>query len=279
MLTTTRFFITLDPSHLQHISAKHTIFGRLVSGEDVLDQIASIDVDDKDFRPAEPVLISRCGELERRKKPTASKPQPARVSQDYSRDRGRRQRSTDRDVEMEDSPEPRNLNKHRRQSDNVVDEGIRGRPRQRSGARSPTRSLSTQSEDSETGSATDQSSPTKVHKRKRSASPSRHANGERRRRSLPNQYRDDRFNRPREDDDRYRPSPRRDDHKYPARKRDDEPRYSGGRHDDRYRPSRERNPHADHGRLGGSSYGENDPPVKFKGRGVMKYQESETRAW
>ena len=54
-----------------------------------------------------------------------------------------------------------------------------------------------------------------MHKRKRSASPSRHGEGERRRRSLPNQYRDDRFQRPREDDDRYRPSPRRGDYQHP----------------------------------------------------------------
>jgi peptidyl-prolyl isomerase G (cyclophilin G) len=178
---------------------------------------------------------------------------------------------------MEDSPEPRNVTRHRRQSDNVVDEGLRGRPRQRSGSRSASRPLSTHSEDDETEDSTDRSSPTKMHKRKRSASPSRHGDGERRRRSLPNQYRDDRFNRPREDEDRYRPSPRRDDYRHPSRRHNDDPRYPERRQDDRYRPSRERNPYhnaqEDYGRLGGGSYDEYEPTVKFKGRGVMKYQE------
>lgn len=271
-----RFFITLEPC--PHLNGKHTIFGRLVAGEDTLQTIASVPTDGKD-RPNVPVLISRCGELERRKKGTAQHPQTNTVSEEYSRVRGRRQRSTDRDVEMEDSPEPRTLTKNRRQSDNVVDEGLRGRPRQRSGSRSPSRPLSTPSEDDddETGDSTDRSSPTKMHKRKRSASPSRHGDGERRRRSLPNQYRDGRFNKPREDEDRYRPSPRRDDYRHPSRRHNDDPRHPERRQDDRYRPTRERNPHhnaqEDHGRLGGGSYDEHEPPVKFKGRGVMKYQE------
>ena len=269
-----RFFITLEP--YPHLNGKHTIFGGLVAGQETLQRIANVPTDRKD-RPTVPVLISRCGELERRKKRPTQQPQPNSVSEEPSRDRGRRRRSTDRDVEMEDSPEPRNVTKYRRQSDNVVDEGLRGRPRQRSGSRSSSRPLSTHSEDDETGDSTDRSSPTKMHKRKRSASPSRHGDGERRRRSLPNQYRDDRFNRPREDEDRYRPSPRRDDYRHPSRRHNDDSRYQDRRQDDRYRPSRERNPYHnsqdDHGRLGGGSYDEHEPPVKFKGRGVMKYQE------
>lgn len=255
-----------------HLNGKHTVFGQVVRGDETLDRIASVDVEEEKHSPLEPVLISRCGELEKRNKNAAARPHPELVSQD-SRDRGRRRRSTDRDVEMEDSPEPRNMIKYRRQSDNVVDEGLRGRPRQRSGSRSSSRPLSTHSEDDGTESSTDRSSPAKVHKRKRSASPSRHGDGERRRRSLPNTYRDDRFTRPREDDDRYRPSPRRDDYRHPSRRHNDS-RHQDGRQDDRYRPSRERNPHEDYGRLGsGGSYDDHEPPVKFKGRGVMKYRE------
>ena len=58
---------------------------------------------DKDDRPLEPVLISRCGELEKRKKKPAAQPQDAAPSQ--SCDRGRRRRSNSSDVEMENSPE------------------------------------------------------------------------------------------------------------------------------------------------------------------------------
>ena len=263
-----RFFITLVPE-CTHLSGKHTVFGKVISGEDVLQRIANVDVD-KDDRPLEPVLISRCGELEKRKK--KAEPQAQTTAQSQSGDRGRRRRSNE-DVEMENSPEPRPTYKHRRQSDNLVDEGLRGRPRQRSGSRSPSRPLSTQGEES-----SDQSSPAKIHKRKRSASPSRHADGTvRRRRSLPNQYRDERFNKTYEDEDRYRPSPRRDDYRHPARRREDEEQ--SRRQDDRYRPSRERNRYSGDdgrlgdGRLGGSGYDNHDPPVKFKGRGVMKYRE------
>ena len=226
---------------------------------------------DKSDRPLEPVLISRCGELERRKKKA---PAPAQNLISESRDRGRRRSGSD--VEMSNSPEPGLPHKHRRQSDNLMDEGIRGRPRQRSGSRSrsPTRPHSSheETEDSERGS------PAKKHKRKRSPSPSRHVDTgstERRRRSLPNQYRDRRTDRTDPDDDRYKPSPRRDDYRHVSRKWED-----GGhsRKDNRYRPSRDRNPYGDDGRLGGGSHDDYDPPVKFKGRGVMKYREAE-RQW
>ncbi|EMC93213.1 hypothetical protein BAUCODRAFT_75974, partial [Baudoinia panamericana UAMH 10762] len=55
-----QFFITLEPC--PHLNGKHTIFGRLVSGQEVLQQIAKVNVD-KDDRPTEAVLIARCGEL------------------------------------------------------------------------------------------------------------------------------------------------------------------------------------------------------------------------
>lgn len=228
---------------------------------------------DKNDRPLEPVLISRCGELERRKKKAPTAPQAQNVTSE-SHDRGRRRRSNDGDVQMSNSPEPGLPFKHRRQSDNLMDEGIRGRPRQRSGSRSPPRAQSSheETEDSERGS------PAKKHKRKRSASPSRHVDtgsNERRRRSLPNQYRDRRLEKDDVDDERYKPSPRRDENRHENRRWEDG---GHGRKDDRYRPSRDRNPYGDDGRLGGGGYDDYDPPVKFKGRGVMKYREPE-RQW
>lgn len=117
-------------------------------------------------------------------------------------------------------------------------------------------------------------SPVKKHKRKRSPSPSRHLDEkqedaerkfERRRRSLPNQYGDDRYNRNHGEEERYRPSPRHDDREY-----------AGRRLDDRYRPSKDRHLQNEDqgrldggGRLGGGGYDEYEAPVKFKGRGVM----------
>lgn len=253
-----RFFITLEAC--PHLNGKHTIFGRLVSGEDALARIAKVPVDKND-RPVNPVLVSRCGELERKKKQRDSKQDNA-IPQKSSDDRGRRRKS-DQDPssdEMDASPPPERRRK-RRQSDNVVDEGIRGRPRLRSMSRSPSNPIIEEDDDV---------SPAEMHKRKRSPSPSRHtdrrdenATFERRRRSLPNQY-NERRNRRDGDEDRYRPSPRREDNAFAGRRRDD----------DRYRPSRNR--FQDEGRLDNSgrlsgSGGGDHAPVKFKGRGVMKY--------
>lgn len=229
---------------------------------------------DSDDRPLQPVLISRCGELERPTKKAA--PAPEKLPPAASRDRGRRRGDDGSDVEMENSPEPRRPTKHhhRRQSDNTVDEGLRGRPRQRSGARSTSRSRSHERKESE---SSDVSSPAKKHKRKRSSSPSRHndhPSHERRRRSLPNQYSATRHAKEDGDGGRLRPSARHDEHRDGGTRQD----YERARADDRYRPSKDRYPRGDDGRLGGGGHDEHEPPVKFKGRGVMKYREPD-RQW
>ncbi|KXS98976.1 hypothetical protein AC578_4976 [Pseudocercospora eumusae] len=264
-----QFFITLEPC--EHLNGKHTIFGRLVSGEDTLRRISQVAVDKND-RPVEPVLVARCGELERKKKQKHDSIHDT-LAQTQADERGRRRKSDGSGDEMDTTPDHRPLNgrRSRRQSDNVVDEGLRGRPRLRSVSRSPSHPIEEESESMSDA----EHSPVKKHKRKRSPSPSRHldrrdegAQFERRRRSLPNQY--DRQARRDPEGDRYRPSPRRDDnYKHAAGHR-------GG--NDKYRPSRDRDRYQDEnrlgdGRLGGGGYDDYDPPVKFKGRGVMKYRE------
>ena len=234
---------------------------------------------DKNDRPLEPVLIAGCGELEKRQKgERKSVAQPAESA--IKDGRGRRRKSDDvSDEEMEGNtvaPTP-TATRARRQSDNAVDEGLRGRPRQRSGSRSISRPLSTPIEQDENEDPHSQS-PAPKHKRKRSPSPSRHLKAKapdgavdeleaRRRRSLPNQYGDEHYRRNRGDEERYRPSPRRDS------------KYTGGGHDDRYRPARD-NAGGYRGGGGGSRLGgggghedSHDPTVKFKGRGAMKYRE------
>nr|POF00958.1 peptidyl-prolyl cis-trans isomerase 1 [Quercus suber] len=290
-----QFFITLVPC--EHLNQKHTIFGRLVSGQDVLAKIATVAVDNGD-RPLEPVLVAHCGELERRKKQKMKErsPQPSPALPDG---RGRRRKSDDSDQEMHDSPEPLQERRGRRQSDNIIDEGLRGRPRNRSDSRSDPRPSSTPEERDR---ATD-NSPAELHKRKRSPSPSRHHRntGEqadededepRRRRSLPNQYADGRRHREvRGEEARYRPSPRREDPRAARGKyRADQERYERnarqserGGGGDSWRPSHRSARRGDEGRLDGEhasgslggkgGYDEHDPPVKFKGRGIMKYRE------
>lgn len=54
-----------------HLNGKHTVFGKILRGEDVVRKIENVPVDEKD-RPTVPVMIHSCGELELRKKPQQS---------------------------------------------------------------------------------------------------------------------------------------------------------------------------------------------------------------
>ncbi|KAG9687582.1 hypothetical protein KCU95_g4474, partial [Aureobasidium melanogenum] len=119
-----QFFITLD--ECPHLNNKHTIFGRLVEGEDTLARMAKVQVD-KDDKPLEPVLIARCGELERRKKAPVASLEPT------SKDRGRRnRRGSSASLSRSPSPRPKRSQPVRRQSDHIIDETLRGRVRARS---------------------------------------------------------------------------------------------------------------------------------------------------
>nr|POE54408.1 peptidyl-prolyl cis-trans isomerase 1 [Quercus suber] len=290
-----QFFITLVPC--EHLNQKHTIFGRLVSGQDLLAKIATLAVDKND-RPIEPVLVAHCGELERRKK-QKTKDMSASAAPTASDDRGRRRKSGDSDQEMHDSPEPQRERQGRRQSDNIIDEGLRGRPRNRSHSRSNSQPLSTPEE----RNSPSDDSPAKLHKRKRSPSPSRHTrttdtltheeeDEPRRRRSLPNQYAGgQKYREVRGEESRYRPSPRRGDPRAARWKHQAEnerheryhsPNDRGGGGDS-WRRSRRSSRRDDDGRLNRedveASRGargedkEHVSLVKFKGRGVMKYRE------
>lgn len=218
------------------------------------------------------MLVARCGELERKKKTTAMA--EALVNSD-SGDRGRRRDSNMTDDGVRGTPPPQRPGKNRRQSDNVVDEGLRGRPRARSNSGTESRSRSKAIDDEE--------SPATKHKRKRSQSPSRHISAKvqsrstsaerRRRRSLPNQYYRDNDGRER----KHRDSPRRDDPRHADGRLND-----GGharRNDYAQRGSRNSNRgygnfgrlDRNDGRLGGGEDGDENAPVKYKGRGIMRY--------
>ncbi|THW74288.1 hypothetical protein D6D19_04939 [Aureobasidium pullulans] len=275
-----QFFITLDSC--PHLNNKHTIFGRLVGGEDTLARMSKVQVD-KDDKPLEPVLIARCGELERKKKAPIASPEPA------SKDRGRRnRRGSSASPSRSPSPRPEKSQRVRRKSDHIIDENLRGRVRARSDDEDG------ESSAKERAIESDSQSPDSRHKRKRSPSPSRGferkkasrdtsrspVDSRRRRRSLPNQYYDhdapNRSNdgdrrRPR-DNDRYRPNGGNENRQY---NRD------GGRRAGRnsYRPP----PRQEEGRLGGDTYGSagtgagDENAVKFKGRGHMKFREPDGR--
>merc|ERR1712129_303738 len=58
-----QFFIIFRPAH--HLNGKHCVFGEMVEGEATLDAIEGVKTQSDD-RPIAPIVISRCGQLERR---------------------------------------------------------------------------------------------------------------------------------------------------------------------------------------------------------------------
>ncbi|AQK59960.1 Peptidyl-prolyl cis-trans isomerase CYP95 [Zea mays] len=60
-----QFCITFKPN--SHLDRKHTVFGKLVVGSDVLKRIEQVDVQSPDSTPVVPVTIVNCGELTDRK--------------------------------------------------------------------------------------------------------------------------------------------------------------------------------------------------------------------
>uniref|UniRef100_A0A804PFM9 peptidylprolyl isomerase n=1 Tax=Zea mays TaxID=4577 RepID=A0A804PFM9_MAIZE len=60
-----QFCITFKPN--SHLDRKHTVFGKLVVGSDVLKRIEQVDVQSPDSTPVIPVTIVNCGELIERK--------------------------------------------------------------------------------------------------------------------------------------------------------------------------------------------------------------------
>lgn len=206
-----QFFITLADS--SHLNGKHTVFGHLISGQQVLDAMTKVPVDDND-RPKVPVTISSCGELERRKKnpiphQTFNPPATAETP-GTSPARGRRKRRHSSSPPPSRSPSP--SRGHGRRSASRQRHSHRHR-RHRSDVAPPSRSQS-RSPDSMSGSPTPpihdarrrsdlaadhtlrgrprRAEPNDQGGRKRSPPPSRPRSketGYRRQRSLPNQYR------------------------------------------------------------------------------------------
>jgi len=210
-MNSSQFFITLAPC--LYLTGKHTVFGHLMSGQNVINRIVQVPVD-KDDRPKIDVLIARCGEMERPSAATRTRSIMSSNSKQTSEDRGRRKRrrSPSKSPTRSESPSRghtrssgsrhrHHYRKHhhvssspsptppgrrnRRRSDASLDHNIRGRPRQRS--RHRTRSPILESV-----------SPPR-HRRKRSQPPSRRRESNesgkspdlRRQRSLPNLYNDD----------------------------------------------------------------------------------------
>ncbi len=55
-----QFFITLDSQ--PHLDGKHVVFGTVIEGHDIVNQIERVSVEEND-RPKVPVKITNCGEM------------------------------------------------------------------------------------------------------------------------------------------------------------------------------------------------------------------------
>ncbi|KAF8688918.1 Cyclophilin type peptidyl-prolyl cis-trans isomerase/CLD, partial [Rhizoctonia solani] len=101
-----QFFITVRPC--PHLNGKHVVFGRVVSGLDIVKRISEMPVDDKS-RPLKPVVIASCGELELRKAPPKRRDptpesrsaSPAESDSDQEREHKRRSRHRSRSASPE----------------------------------------------------------------------------------------------------------------------------------------------------------------------------------
>ncbi|KAI9688621.1 MAG: hypothetical protein M1820_010222 [Bogoriella megaspora] len=264
-----QFFITLVPC--PHLNGKHTVFGYLVSGEEVIKQMASVQVDDDD-RPVTPLLIAHCGELERRKKLPERQESSRNIAsaiEDNDRGRRKRRRTTSRSPSPDDEISRKPHHKRdRRRSDLEMDSTLRGRATRRGGSES----ISPFPED---GNEKRRRKHRRPHHR-RSQSPSRgaaqtHTEDDvyerRRQRSLPNQYREE----DRQLEDRRDRGDSRRDGGYRERRGG----YDSWRGRDLDRRDKWRDRGQDEGRLGGTGdEAVSEGGIRFKGRGTMKYREN-----
>ncbi|KAG0757322.1 hypothetical protein G6F57_010581 [Rhizopus arrhizus] len=101
---TSQFFITTRPT--PHLDGKHVVFGRVVSGYNVVEMMENEPVDDQD-RPLHNVMIANCGELVLKLPPGALLKKASVVSdesEDEIKDR-KRSRSSDDDSGSDDDSE------------------------------------------------------------------------------------------------------------------------------------------------------------------------------
>ncbi|KAI9759023.1 MAG: hypothetical protein M1835_000477 [Candelina submexicana] len=205
-----QFFVTLAPC--PHLNLRHTIFGHLVSGQYTLARLASLPVDKND-RPLTPVIISHCGELERRKKApiletTTATKDTTSTSPNRGRKRRKRSDSPSRSPSRSVTPDRKHHRKHRRaspsptpprhrrRSDHDLDSTLRGRPRLRSSSPTPLPTIPDSKPHSPPSATKRETSPPSSvleqrrkhhhhHKRRRSPSPSRSRSRNRRRSRSP----------------------------------------------------------------------------------------------
>ena len=249
-----QFFITLVPA--EHLNGRHTIFGRVVKGMEIVEKISHLEVDDDDkpIRENEVVIVG-CGELQRRKSQAQETPGPPTSSRTRETNGRSREHSVSpgRDSERRkrgnESPERRHReHKRRRSHDDDNRNGERSHHHHRHDDRRHHRS------------------PVQEIERERSME------GRSDRPSQTHRHQEPRQDHTRDDSDRniptgprgYRPQSR-------YRPTDNYGRLGYVDEDEDYRDDEGRLREAERSRDAERGHGE--PEVRYKGRGAMKYRE------
>ncbi|WOO77844.1 Peptidyl-prolyl cis-trans isomerase D [Vanrija pseudolonga] len=127
-----QWFITLAAA--PHLTGKHVVFGRVVSGMEHIRAIGKLETDGRD-RPHSPVIVSHAGELELRK-PAVTRPRTPSVSSDSEDEEERRRRKERRERKEREREERREERRKRKEKDGRDRDRSRS-PQRRRDSRSP----------------------------------------------------------------------------------------------------------------------------------------------
>ncbi|OZJ05757.1 hypothetical protein BZG36_01267 [Bifiguratus adelaidae] len=255
-----QFFIITRPT--PHLDGKHVVFGRVVKGYEIVEQIENLPVDAKDH-PLSMVMIAHCGELVLQLPPEvlakqaskkarsasrsssastsrSSSPTSDRSEEEHKKQKKDRSRHKSHRHSSKKSKEKRHKKRRRNISSDQASRSEEEADRRAGRGRSPTRR--TEKRMASNGDTSKRKIEVEKRDRSRSASPYRS-------RSRP-RYRS-RSRSPRSNESSYRPG-------YSDRDRPYVPEWERDRG---FSPDRRDEHH------------EREPKIKYKGRGAMKYRE------
>ncbi|KAK3812182.1 MAG: cyclophilin-like domain-containing protein [Benniella sp.] len=255
--SSSQFFITTRPT--PHLDGKHVVFGRVVKGYDVVEQVENTPTDERNDRPLGIVMISNCGELELRIPPKVLEQQKlqqaaassSKADQNDTKSKSKSKSKSESESESESDSSGRHSSKKRRE---------RGQRH-----RSSSSSSQSDSESEEDRGRSKRSN--KHHKRDRSRSHSRSRN------------------RGRSGTDSKKSKRSRSRSRSPISSKESTSKAYSNTRDDSYRGSDAReantkdvpNERQRETVRSGPRARSRSPEVKYKGRGAMKYREKRPR--
>uniref|UniRef100_A0A914DYY1 peptidylprolyl isomerase n=1 Tax=Acrobeloides nanus TaxID=290746 RepID=A0A914DYY1_9BILA len=101
-----QFFITTKPS--SHLDGVHVVFGRVISGQDVVTEIEQLKVNAKN-RPLADVMISNCGQLIKKKRKDTEGSEASEKTKKEKRKKKEKKKKKDKEHEEPEQVEPENI--------------------------------------------------------------------------------------------------------------------------------------------------------------------------